>query len=155
MSETIKLYSCAAAKEVVDKSGSLTNIAELSCEFLKDIDIINPVLSIQPDNSIATIAKITKECNYIYISTFARYYYVTGIIARAGTLLEISCEVDVLYSWKDQILNQKVTVARNENEYSLYLDDGVLKLYNNPNITTYQFPNGFTEAQYVLAVAGG
>lgn len=155
MSETITLYSCTASKETVDKSASWAKIADLTCELLQDVDILHPVILVKPDSSTATIAKITKECNYIYISTFERYYYVTGIVAKTGTLLEISCEVDPLMSWKTAILAQNVIVARNEKEFSLYLDDGILKLYNNPNVTTYEFPSGFTAQEYILAVAGG
>ena len=51
-------------------------------------------------------------------------------------------------------------MSRNEKEYSLYLDDSVLKVYNKPNITVYHFKDGqgneqgFTSQEFVLAMAG-
>ena len=97
------------------------------------------------------------KVNYVYIAAFERYYYVTGIRGLYNDVAELSLEVDPLYSWKSAILAQQVIVARTQDDekYSLYLDDAVLKLYNNPNITTIEFPTGFTAEEYILAVAGG
>ena len=82
---------------------------------------------------------------------------MTGIRGLYNDVAELSLEVDSLYSWKTAILAQKAIIARtqDDNKYSLYLDDAVLKLYNNPNITTIEFPTGFSSEEFILAVAGG
>lgn len=161
MSSHITLYSNTASPETVNKSGSLTTIEQITGEFRGSINVLAPVIQIQPTTT-STVAKILKECNYIYIQELGRYYFVTGLSCIANNLIEIEARVDVLYTWKDAILNQTAIVARNEKDpnYSLYLDDSALKVYNNPNITTYNFRDGsgnitaFTEQEFVLALAG-
>ena len=156
MSSSIKLYTNAASPETIDKQSSLTLIEDLTCEFKAEIDVLRPVVTVKLTNT-TTLSKIMTKVNYVYITAFERYYYVTGIRGLYNDVAELSLEVDPLYSWKTAILAQKVIIARTEDsdKYSLYLDDAVLKLYNNPNITTIEFPTGFTSEEYILAVAGG
>ena len=149
---SIKLYSCSDSKEVIDKT--LTEIATLSGDYREEIDILAPVVKVKATTA-ATVAKLVSKCNYFYVTEFNRYYYVTGLRALSGDCVELTGSVDVLKSWATAIKAQHVIVARNEIDYSCYLDDSVLKLYNNPNITTLQFPSGFTSEEYILAVAGG
>ena len=152
MSATIKLYSSNDSKEVIDKT--LTEIATLSGDFHEEMDILAPVIKLEKTND-ATIAKLLTQCNYFYIQDFSRYYYVTGIRAITKDVVELTGSVDVLKSWATAIKAQKVIVARNEKDYSCYLDDSVLKVYNNSNITTLEFPSGFSSEEFILAVAGG
>ena len=159
MSSQITLYSNKASKEVVDKSSDLTLIETMSGDFRGSMSVLRPVIQIKP-TSTSTAAKIISECNYVYIREFARYYFVTAINTTANNYIELELSIDVLMSWKTAILAQKVIVSRNEKEYSLYLDDSVLKVYNKPNITVYHFKDGqgneqgFTSQEYVLAMAG-
>ena len=156
MSSSIKLYTNAASPETLDKSGSLTLVEDMTCEFKAEIDVLRPVVTVKLTAS-TTLSKIMTKVNYVYITAFERYYYVTGIRGLYNDVAELSLEVDPLYSWKTEIKAQKVIIARTQDDekYSLYLDDAVLKLYNNPNITTIEFPSGFTAEEYILAVAGG
>lgn len=156
MSSSIKLYISNASPEQVDKTGGLTLVEDMSCEFKSEIDVLRPTVTVKLTAS-TTLSKIMTKVNYVYIAAFERYYYVTGIRGLYNDVAELSLEVDPLYSWKTAILAQNVIVARSEdgNKYSLYLDDAVLKLYNNPNITTIEFPSGFSSEEYILAVAGG
>ena len=156
MSSSIKLYTCNASPEQVDKSSGLTLVEDMTCEFKAEIDVLRPVITVKLTNS-TTLSKIMTKVNYVYIAAFERYYYVTGIRGLYNDVAELSLEVDPLYSWKTAILAQKVIIARTQDDekFSLYLDDAVLKLYNNPNITTIEFPSGFGSEEYILAVAGG
>ena len=156
MSSSIKLYTNVASTDTLDKQSSLTLIEDLTCEFKAEIDVLRPVVTIKL-SATTTLSKIMTKVNYVYIAAFERYYYVTGIRGLYNDVAELSLEVDPLYSWKSAILAQRVIIARTQDldKYSLYLDDAVLKLYNNPNITTIEFPTGFTQEEYILAVAGG
>ena len=156
MINSVKLYTCKASPEQVDKTSSLTLVEDMACEFKAEIDVLRPVITVKLTDT-TTLTKIMTKVNYVYVTTFERYYYVTGIRGLYNDVAELSLEVDPLYSWKTAILAQKVIIARTEDidKYSLYLDDAVLKLYNNPNITTIEFPTGFTSEEYILAVSGG
>lgn len=159
MSSHVTLYSNTASKEVVNKQSKLTQIEALTGEFRGSMSVLHPIIQIKPTTT-STVAKILTQCNYIYIQEFSRYYFVDTSTCVANDLIELECSVDVLYSWKTAILAQTVIVSRNEKEYALYLDDSVLKVYNNPNITVYHFKDsqdneqGFTTQQYILALAG-
>ena len=159
MSSHLTLYSCSAAKEKIDKSGSLTTIEAMTGDFVGEMSLLNPVFQVKLTTT-TTADKILQQCNYVYCQEFGRYYYVDNVIMIANNLVQLVCNVDVLYSWKTAILAQKVIVSRNESDYALYLDDAALKVYNNPNITTYHFKDssnnntGFSTHQYILALAG-
>lgn len=156
----ITLYSCTCSNETIDKTNYLTSIDTLSGEFRGEINILRPVIRIKPTTA-ATQTKILTQCNYVYIAALGRYYFVTDITGVANSIIEISLRVDVLYTWKTAILAQSVIVSRNEKEYALYLDDSVLKVYNNPNITVYHFKDTdgvtdmkFSDSEFILALAG-
>ena len=159
MSSHITLYSNTASKEVIDKQYSLTQIEALTGEFRGSMSVLHPVIQIKPTTT-TTVTKLLTECNYVYIQELNRYYFVDTITCVANDMIELELSVDVLYSWKTQILAQTVIVSRNEKEYALYLDDSLLKVYNNPNICVYHFKDsqsndqGFTTQQYILALAG-
>lgn len=159
MSVHINLYSNKAPEEKIDKSSDLTLIESLNVEFKGPVDILNPIIQIE-STATTTQAKILTQCNYIYIQELSRYYYVTAIVCPFNDVFELTCRVDPLMSWKTGILAQSVIVARNEKDYRLYLDDSALKIYNNPNISTYNFRDslgnitGFTAQEFILALAG-
>ena len=126
------------------------------------MSVLHPVIQIKPTTTLngATTTNILTKCNYVYIQEFSRYYFVDSITCIANDMIELELSIDVLYSWKTAILAQTVIVSRNEREYALYLDDSLLKVYNNPNITVYHFKDGnnqdtgFTTQEYILALAG-
>lgn len=159
MNSQITLYSNKASKEVVDKSDDLVVIETMTGDFRGSMSILRPIIQIKPTLT-STVSKILSECNYVYIREFGRYYFVTAINTTANNYIELELSIDVLMSWKTSILAQNVIVSRNENEYSLYLDDSVLKVYNDPNITVYHFKDsnnldtGFTAQEFILALAG-
>ena len=157
---SIALYTNNSSPETVDKN--ITSLGSLTGDYRGSVNILSPVIQVTPSGTL-TVAKILTECNYAYITETGRYYFVTGITAVANDLIELELRVDVLMSWKTQILAQSVIVSRNEKEYQLYLDDSALKVFNNPNICTYNFykevlgvqtKTGFTAKEFVLALAG-
>lgn len=128
---------------------SLSSIATISGNLKNDTSIISPTILIE--GSISSL----KNCNYMHISEFDRYYYITDIRSIRNNLIEISAKVDVLQTYASQILANNAIIKRQENKWNLYIDDGSFKVYSNPNIITREFPNGFSGNEFVLAVAGG
>lgn len=94
--------------------------------------------------------------NYVYVPDFGRYYYITNIVSTYYKMWEIHCHVDVLMSFKDDILEQTAIVSRQETTYNLMLDDGTFMTYQNPKIQTKVFsnPTPFETQEFVLVVAG-
>lgn len=96
------------------------------------------------------------SCNYMEIADFSRKYYIVDMIAREGKMVEIVGRVDVLSSFRDEILTNVAITSRQENEWNLYLNDGSFSVYQNDMVVTKSFgisPLG--NYNYILAVAGG
>lgn len=135
-SENIKV-----TKEIID-------VVTLTGTLKEETSIINPSILIEAD--IADLAGV----NYASIPAFGRSYFVNDITSVRNNLVRLNCHVDVLSSFANQIKANKGIVFRQENNWNLYLNDGVLEVYQNPYVTTKNFPAGFDGQSYVLALAG-
>lgn len=157
----ITAYTNKSASNVVHKD--ITQIVTMQGTLRDNSSITDPVLVIHCDG-----ADVWRQgFNYLYIPSFARYYYVTNMIAVAGVfesqtqlnptqLWEVQCHVDVLMSFANQIAEQSAVVARQEAKYNLMLDDGFFMSYQDPKIQTKTFSNAtpFETQEFVLVVAG-
>lgn len=141
---TIKLYQNASPPDYVDKE--ITLVAEVEGTLRAPTSILNPVVNIER----ASLSGF----NYAHIPEFNRYYYVGGISSELNGLIAVSFIVDVLMSAKDAIRNMYAIIKRQENQYNLYLDDGIFKAYQNTKHKIIQFPYGFTDYSFILALAG-
>lgn len=125
-----------------------TTILETSAVLKEETSIIDPTFIINV--SIADI----NEVNYVTVVAFRRSYFVINVISITNDLVELVCHVDVLSSFASEIKANTGIVYRQENDWNLYLNDGVIQAYQNPIVTTQLFPKGFTESNYVLVCAG-
>ena len=142
----LRLYTNNSADNVVTKN--ITSLTTLNGTLRENCSIVDPVITVENiNNAIAAV------CNYAFIPQFARYYFVRNI-TLSGKLWIISMHVDVLASFQTPLKSLDAVIARNENRYNLYLQDGFFKTYQNPHVSIKQFPAGFTTHNYILAVAG-
>lgn len=161
--ETVVLYAVWAPerfKVILQRNRSDTNhvdksLTDLSPALLgtlkRETSLLNPVLIVQG------ILEYVASANYMTIPKFGnRSYYITEIKSIKENIIEIHGRVDVLQTYKDIIRQQTAIVHRQERRYNMYLNDGVLKFYQNPNVITQSFPNGFIgkNPNLVLIVAG-
>jgi len=89
-------------KEEVARYGSVI--------FKEQTSLYHPTFIIQGLN----IQEIP-ACNYAYFPKAGRYYFITDIKFLTGNTVQIDCECDVLYSFKDDILESKQRVIRCAN----------------------------------------
>ena len=129
---------------------TLTQQYSATGELHENCSIINPVITCEVAN--ITAAKIPL-INYAYISDFGRYYFVRNI-TFIGKLVRFDMHVDVLSSFATELKNHNAIVARQQNKYNLYLQDGMIKTYANPHIEIKQFPGAFTEYEFIFSVVG-
>lgn len=143
---SLVLYQNKSEEIVLDKE--LTEISTETATFKRDTNIVNPTFILRLAN--------LPTFNYISCAETGRSYFVRGITSVNG-LWEISCECDVLSTYKEQIRANSAIVKRQENNWNLYYNDGSFRTYQNPHILTRTFPNGFNPSNpsFVLAVAGG
>lgn len=133
-------------KNKMDKT--ITTVYDISGTLRDATSILDPVVIF--DGSVSDVRNI----NYMTIPEFNRSYFVTGIRSIQQGLFEISGHVDVLTTYKAQIRKCQGIVGKQERKWNLYLNDGSLRTYHNPDIITQSFPSGFTTMEFVLAVAG-
>lgn len=146
MSFTINIQKNNSEKNRVNKD--VETLLTLRGTLKDGTSILDPVIMIEADMDVLAYA------NYLTIMVFGRSYFITDIKSIRNGLIEISAHVDVLSSFRGEILYNKAIIMRNENKWNLYLDDGVFKSYQNPVIITKTFSRGFDTYEYVLAVAG-
>lgn len=148
MSVSVALYQNNSENYRIDKS--LTAKYSESCTLKDGCSVENPILLIANTNNLT-------DCNYLYISEFNRYYFITDIVSVRNGLWEIHAHVDVLMTYSSQIKACTGICKRQEQLFNLYLDDPEFKTYNNSQIVTKVFSGGnlTKNMSYVLVVAGG
>lgn len=113
----VKIYNNKSNKNIVNKK--IEEVQEISFNFKDDSDITNPILILQS----------YKSGNYCYIPELKRYYYIDRIELMNGGFYKLYLEIDVLMSYKDEIINAdwysvngvNVTIP-NEIDYNSLID---------------------------------
>lgn len=134
----IVFYNNTAEMERVDKTNYLNKNFEIFGYLKNSTSIVNPTIVVElkrdvvekliaDDNNslikddenknIVLLDKLLKS-NYCYISDFNRYYYIDDIVSIANNLWEISLDCDVLYTYKDKIIENEAFIDRQENLYN-------------------------------------
>lgn len=96
--------------------------------------IIDGCSILTPSVRVRNVVNI-RDCNYVYIPSLKRYYFVDDLFFDSNTTTVLKLKVDVLMSHKSEILNTEQIVTRQENNYNLYLNDTMYKVYNKDRIT--------------------
>ena len=105
----LTFYKQSATPNRVDKSGYLTEIGTLSGVILKaETNLMRPTF-------ILKTSPLVYNSNYLYNSFTKRYYYIKEVTAMSGGRIAIDCEIDVLFTYKNEILNSSGWVVRSDS----------------------------------------
>ena len=145
MSFTITLQKNSSPLNKVDKS--LATVATLSGTLRNESEVVNPVILVQ----------ITSfpDVNYLTIPEFGRSYFIKDVKSVRNNVWEIQAHSDPLSSFKSEIRSNTALILRQENNFDLYLNDGVFKCKQNSRVEYQTFPNGFDNFNFILLAAGG
>ena len=148
MAFNIVLQKNNSEKNCLDKN--ISNITTLSGVLKNETSIINPTILVE--GSLSTIS----NCNYMTIDAFNRSYFITDIVSKTNSLIEISAHCDVLSSFKEGIRSNRGIVKKQSNEYNLYLNDGTFKVNQNKKVFWYKSATTdfSVTGDYVLSVLG-
>lgn len=114
------------------------------------LDILNPEIVI-PYNSA-----VLSGYNFCYIPDFGRYYFINDFRIIGKTIL-LSMHVDVLFTYRNEVLNSQCIAERSSSNYELMLEDTAVSAVAGYDIFSRSLPYAFRPDQgvYVLIVAGG
>ena len=121
----LKIYNNNSNTNVLNKNITLVDTLEFNLK--KDNSILQPVL----------ILKNYSSGNYCYIKEFKRYYYITDIKMLTGGLYQLQLDVDVLMTYKEDIITKPITTHK------------IVKMVNDVDFSgLYDF------TQYLLMIGG-
>lgn len=106
----IKLYNTNSDNNKLNKV--LTNEIIIDIKLKNDTDIIRPTIFLYSETLI--------NSNYCYIPEFNRHYYINSITTNPNKVFKLELEVDVLMSFKNDILNSYAYVIQQTNYNNYY-----------------------------------
>lgn len=129
---------------------SLSPVLNVQGHLKEGCSIIHPVIKLKYN------ASIVNGSNYAAIPAFGRYYFISGSPIIEGDTMTITLSVDVLMSFKNDILNADVIAKRSSNRYNRYLRDDYIIPVQNYTYKTSRFQRSFTpeSGKYILTVGG-
>lgn len=151
-----KIYKTKSAPNVVNKT--LTEVVAFDeVIFKEDTSLLNPTIIINgvSNASSYTIADIGTS-NYFFIPKVNRYYFITDITMMSGGRVAITGKVDVLMSFKSDILGSTQLIVRQEKKTNNYLIDTDIPLSSKKQVIEHEFGESIADSgYYILAVNGG
>lgn len=145
----IILYQTTSERERINKD--LSSALYLSGALRGECSVTNPSFNIEVTNP--------SDYNYCYIPDFGRYYYITNIVSVRTNIWRIDCDVDVLMSFRDAILNLDVIVSDislGESPVSTYFSGEQWASTVRTKTDIINFPNGLLDnGEYILITSGG
>lgn len=127
---------------------SLTPVLTLQGSLREPCSIEMPEITIENEGII--------NANYCYIEAFGRYYYITNPVILSNSRVRIELEVDVLESFKANILALETIIENSSTKNDNYLvsDIWVNKIKSKTDIIN--FASGFNQdGTFILITAGG
>ena len=171
--ENNRLDKTEYLEQVIEMEGALQEECSLtSSSLLINLDVNNLHILLQENrlviddndnlvkndsnNVIFKALSQILSANYMYIPLFNRYYFITDISSVANHLWRITSNVDVLMSYKDQILETNAFVARNQNEFNKDIIDNECVLTDKEEVEFIEVNvdlfNDNPETPYVLTM---
>ena len=143
----LKLYQTLDNENVINKS--LTLIHTLNIKMKTRNSIVSPIIVLSNAGN-----KDYTNCNYCYIDTFNRFYFIRDIEILNDTNVQLSLECDVLESFKNDILNSSAEINRTIKNGDYVNVNDITDL--RKEIDIFESNQSFTEGKnIVLSTLGG
>lgn len=112
-------------------------------------DVLNPVIKMAYNAYHVNI-------NYCYIPDFGRYYFINDYVIEGDTIT-LYMHVDVLYTYRNTILNSQCIAGRSSSNYNVNLVDNMIQTEEGYRYNISQLPYEFdpSTGSYILMVTGG
>ncbi|MBR5825198.1 MAG: hypothetical protein IKY67_13790 [Paludibacteraceae bacterium] len=142
----IVFYNNLSDYNTINKN--ITEVLTLTGTLKDGCSITNPVIRIENTGIV--------NANYCYIEEFGRFYFIDEQTILSNKVISISMSVDVLESFKTQILGLNVIIDNSTNIVDKYIEDEIWKSKVKTSTTILNFDSGFNDSgEYILITAGG
>lgn len=105
---TVDLYNVNDDKRTVNKK--LNSRDTIKATLKEECDIVNPIFLLTKIDNVL-------NKNYLYCPYLHRYYFIDNIVLGVGGKQELHCSVDVLMTYKSDILKLSAIINRQEKNY--------------------------------------
>lgn len=143
----ITLYKNNSPNNFITKV--IANSASFTGTLRQNSSVIDPVIIIEAQN--------LSTYNYMYIPEFSRFYFINNIESIRNNLWRLTCHVDVLMTYRSQILDHQAIVCKQSSteKSDLMIDDGEWVVENKKFNRVINFPSGLNDSgEYILITAG-
>ncbi len=151
-----KIFKTNSAPNVVNKV--LTEVVAFDeVIFKEETSLLNPTIIINGvSNSSSYNIEDIGTSNYFSIPKVNRYYFITDITMMSGGRVAITGKVDVLMSFKTDIIGSTQLIVRQEKKTNNFLIDTDIPLSSKKQVIEHEFGDSIVDSgYYILAVNGG
>ena len=135
------LYNVKDAHNVIGKT--LNEVSRVNITMKKTEDIEKPTIVLTDTGT---------TYNYARIPFFNRYYFIDEFKRGTNGLITLALSVDVLETYKDDILNSPATISA---KTGLGYQDGVVQVDSRKNITVVKSDITLPEANSIILTTVG
>ena len=138
---TAILYNNVSDSREINKN--LTELSTINITLYLDTTVVEPVFKVK---------NYINNANYMYIPDLHRYYYINNY-TLSNQCVYLHCYVDVLETYKTEILNSVCLISRSENDYNDNIVDTLAPITENTVYTVKNFgENVKTTEHFIIGV---
>ena len=138
---TAILYNNVSDSRKINKN--LTELSTINITLYLDTNVETPVFKVK---------NFINNANYMYVSDLHRYYYINNY-TLSNQCVYLHCTVDVLETYKTEILNSECLISRSENDYNDNIIDTLAPITENTVYTVKNFgENVKTTEHFIIGV---
>lgn len=146
---TVELYKTRSEKNRLYKD--LRDKITLTGTLKDETSIFTPSIQIESTTPLA-------QYNYMWFEYFQRWYFITAMTVVRANLWRAECKVDVLMSFRDDILKSTalLNTSSTPTTYNKYITSGKYVSTVKSKTDIVQFPDGLSDTgEWILVTAAG
>lgn len=125
---TVPVYITSTNKKR-NSTKIVQNGTEFQCSFKDDVSVIAPKIYVRVEPGTDTAS-----WNYMHIPALKRYYFITTTIKVTATTVMCIGEVDVLATYRSEILATDAYVYYSQSKYNPWIKDDRLETENHSKL---------------------
>lgn len=135
---TAILYNNVSDSREINKN--LTELSTINITLYLDTNVATPVFKVK---------NFINNANYMYVPDLHRYYYINNQ-TLSNQCVYLHCSVDVLMSYKTDILNSECLISRSEIDYNDNIVDTLAPITENTVYTVKNFGENIKTTEHFI-----